>query len=81
MASAARERGRTKVSATVDATLLAAVDRFLALNPGTTRSEVFDEALRLWTACEREREMEAQYADPLPLTAEDVAEREAWRRI
>ncbi|HUF84281.1 MAG TPA: hypothetical protein VMQ81_06775 [Acidimicrobiia bacterium] len=74
-------RRRAKLSATVEAGLLEQVDRFVAERPGTTRSAVIDEALHLWAARERERAMEEQYADPTPLSEEDQAEREAWRRI
>jgi Arc/MetJ-type ribon-helix-helix transcriptional regulator len=80
MAVGVRAR-RVKISATVEAGLLEQVDRYVAERPGTSRSAVIEEALRLWTARERERAMEAQYADPLPLSDDDAAEWEAWRRI
>jgi hypothetical protein len=73
--------GRAKVSTTVDAVLLEEVDRFVAGRPGTSRSAVVDEALRLWTARERERAIEALYTDLLPLSAEDAAEWRSWRAI
>ena len=72
---------RAKISATVDAGLLEQVDRYVAARPGASRSAVIDDALRLWTARERERAMEEQYADTSPLSDEDAAEHEAWRRI
>ena len=72
---------RTKLSATVEADLLEEVDRYVAERPGTSRSAVIDEALRLWSARERQRAMEEQYADLAPPSAEDAAERDAWRRI
>jgi hypothetical protein len=73
--------GRAKVSTTVDAVLLKEVDQFVFDHPGLTRSEVLDEALRLWSARERERAMEEQYADPSPLSEEDAAEWRSWRAI
>ena len=72
---------RAKLSATIEADLLEQVDRYVADRPGTSRSAVIDEALRLWTARERERAMEEQYADTAPLSEEDAAEHAAWRRI
>lgn len=41
---------------------------------------MLDNAPRLWTARERERAIEEQYAD-LPLSEVDLAERAAWRHI
>lgn len=81
MATRAGEPRRAKVSATVDAVLLREVDDFVADHPGLSRSEVLDDALRLWSARERERAIEKQYTDPITLTEDDIAEREAWRRI
>jgi metal-responsive CopG/Arc/MetJ family transcriptional regulator len=72
---------RVKLSATVEAELLEQVDSFVAERPGTSRSAVVDEALRLWTARQRERAMEEQYADTSPLSDEDAAEWESWRAI
>jgi hypothetical protein len=72
---------RAKVSATVDAELLEEVDRFVAEHPGLTRGEVLDDALRLWSARERERTMEELYAHPSPLSEEDAAEWRSWRAI
>ena len=79
MRSGVREVGRAKISATVDAVLLGEVDAFVASHPGLTRSEVLDEALQLWSARQREREMEEVYRQ-LP-SAEEAAEYAAWRRI
>ncbi len=80
MAIGAGQR-RVKFSATVAAGLLEQVDRFVAERPGTSRSAVIDEALRLWAARERERAIEAQYADLPPLSDNVAAEWETWRRI
>jgi hypothetical protein len=72
---------RARVSTTVDSVLPEEVDRFVAERPGTSRSAVFDEALRLWTARERERAIEALYADLPSLSEEDAAEWRSWRAI
>lgn len=74
-----REGRRAKLSATVDAGLLDAVDRFVAEHADVTRSMVIDEALRLWAARERERAMEAQFL--APPSDREAEERAAWRRI
>ena len=73
------ERRRAKLSATVDAELLEAVDRFLQEHPDMNRSVIIDQALRLWTAQERERAMEAQYHGPL--SPEECEERAAWKKL
>ena len=70
---------RVKVSATLDATLLSAVDAFVGRHPGLDRSKVLDAALRLWYAQQQERAMEAQYLEPQ--SEEEQAELAAWRRI
>jgi metal-responsive CopG/Arc/MetJ family transcriptional regulator len=70
---------RAKFSATVDATLLEAVDRYVQDHDKMNRSMVIDDALRLWVARERERAIEAQFA--APQSAEERAERESWQAI
>jgi len=74
-----KERQRVKLSTTVDPALLDAVDRFVAEHAAAHRSEVIDEALRLWTARERERAIEAQYA--APRSAREQEEYDAWKRL
>lgn len=74
-----REGRRAKLSATVDAGLLDAVDRFVAEHAGVTRRMVIDEALRLWAMRERESALEAQFL--APPSDQEAAERAAWRRI
>ncbi len=74
-----KERQRVKLSTTVDPALLDAVDRFVAEHAAAHRSEVIDEALRLWTARERERAIEAQYA--APRSAREQEEYAAWQRL
>lgn len=73
------ERRRAKFSATVDAELLGAVDRFVQEHAEVNRSMVVDEALRLWAARERERALEAQFL--APLSAQEVEERAGWRAL
>jgi len=70
---------RTKFGATIDPKLAAAVDAYIQAHPGTDRSAVIDEALRLW--CERQQSLAlaAQFTAPVP--AAEEAERQAWRAI
>ena len=63
MTLSAQGRRRTKISATVNAELLQAVDRFVREHPGSDRSKVLDDALRLWCAHQQEQAMREQYAD------------------
>ncbi len=74
-----KERQRAKLSTTVDAALLDAVDQFVAEHATAHRSQVIDEALRLWAARERERAIEAQYA--APRSAREQEEYDAWKRL
>ena len=70
---------RVKVSITVDAAFLRAVDKYVVAHPGTDRSKVVDEALRLWYAEQQDEAVAAYYHQPL--SPEAHAEREAWRQI
>ncbi len=74
-----KERPRAKLSTTVDPALLDAVDRFVADHGEAHRSQVIDEALRLWTARERERAIEAQYAAPRSVREQE--EHAAWKGL
>lgn len=74
-----KERRRAKLSATVDATLLPEVDRFVADHEDANRGMVIDEALRLWSLRERERALETQFAAPRSATERE--ERATWRRL
>jgi hypothetical protein len=69
---------RPRITTTVDASLLEAVDAWLSRHPGFDRAKVIDEALRLWSAYVQAREMEEQYATPDQI---DPAEWESWRSI
>jgi hypothetical protein len=69
---------RAKVSVSVDAGLLAAVDEFVAGREGADRSGVFDQALRLWYARTQDEAMAAQFAEPDDV---DPAEWGSWRAI
>ena len=71
-------RRRVKIGATLDPELVAAVDAHVAGTPGTDRSGVIDDALRLWNERQQEFAMERQLR-------EDAAgysdERVAWRGV
>lgn len=69
---------RSRVSATVDAGLLHAVDAYVALHPETDRSKVIDEALWLWCKREQDRALEAQFSDGPDVPPDEY---EAWRSI
>ena len=78
MNSSARERRLTRLNTTIDTELLDEVDRFVAEHAGASRQSVLDAALRLWTARERARAIEAQHS----VEAGDLdAEQAAWREI
>lgn len=70
--------GRAKVSVSVDARLLKAVDGFVAAHGGVDRSGVFDAALQLWYADQLDAAMADQYARP---DGVDPVERAAWDSI
>ena len=71
-------RRRIKVGATLDPDLIAAVDAYVAGNPGMDRSAVIDDALRLWHERQQNAAMERQLRED---SARYDAEREGWRRI
>lgn len=75
--SVARRR-RVKVGATIDPDLLHAVDTYVAGHPGSDRSKVIDEALRLWQVREQERAMTEQFNAPDDV---DPQEWEAWKSL
>ncbi len=71
-------RRRIKVGATLDPELVAAVDAHVAGTPGTDRSAVIDDALRLWNERQQEVAMERQLRED---AARYGAERVAWKRL
>jgi len=71
-------RRRVKVGATLDPGLITAVDAYVANNPGTDRSAVIDDALRLWHEREQERAMERQLRED---ASHYGAERADWKRV
>jgi len=79
MAQPLKAPRRIKISATVDAELLQAVDAFIVRHSGSNRSRVIDEALRLWQQRELDRAMEAQFL--APQSRQEQEERAAWRHI
>ena len=68
-----------KVGATLDPELLSAVDAYVARHPGTDRSAVLDDALRLWHEREQDRAMERQIREDAKYY--DDPDRVAWRDI
>ena len=72
-------RHRTKIGATIDPQLAAVVDAYIAAHPGTDRSGVIDEALRLWYARQQALAMAAQFR--APASAPEATERQAWKAI
>lgn len=67
-----------KVGATLDPDLVAAVDLYVAGNPGLDRSTVIDDALRLWHSRQQELAMERQLRED---AGRYDAERSAWKTI
>lgn len=72
-------RRRTKVGATIDPQLAAAVDAYVETHPGTDRSGVIDDALRLWYARQQAIAMTAQFR--APAAASEDAERKDWKAV
>lgn len=72
-------RRRVKVGATLDPDLLKAVDAYVARHPGTDRSGVLDDALRLWHEREQDVAMERQIREDAKYHADP--DRVAWRQI
>ena len=79
MSAVAATRRRVKIGATLDPDLVGAVDAYVAAHPDVDRSEVLDEALRLW--CERQQELAMERQFSAPRSQLENAERKAWRRI
>jgi len=77
--SVATRRSRVKVGATLDPDLVGAIDQYVAAHPGTDRSAVIDEALRLWCARQQEAAMERQFR--ATRSAREIAEHDGWRRL
>lgn len=71
-------RRRVKVGATLDPGLVSAIDAYVADNPGSDRSAVIDDALRLWHEREQERAMERQLRED---ASRYRAERADWKRM
>jgi Arc/MetJ-type ribon-helix-helix transcriptional regulator len=71
-------RRRVKVGATLDPDLLAAVDAHVADTPGTDRSAVIDDALRLWHERQQDLAMARQLRED---AARYDAQRADWRRV
>lgn len=76
---ASRQARRVKVGATLDPALVAAVDRYVEEHPGTDRSGVIDDALRLWYARRQEEAMVRQFT--APRSRREQQEHEAWKAI
>lgn len=79
MDTTSNQQRRAKFSATVDAELLETVDRYVEEHDTINRSMIIDEALRLWTARERERAIEQQIR--APQSEQEQLERAAWREL
>lgn len=79
MADVVARSRRVKVGATLDPDLMTAVDRYVEGHPGSDRSGVIDDALRLWYAQRQEEAMARQFAAPRSRKGEE--ERAAWKKI
>ena len=73
-----KRAARVKVGATLDPDLVAAVDLYVAGNPGLDRSTVIDDALRLWHARQQELAMERQLLED---AGRYDAARSGWQAI
>ena len=72
------EQRRVKISVTVSASVLDAIDES-AQTLGTSRSRLIDQVLAQWRARQRELALARQYATPL--TDSQQEESEAWDAI
>jgi Arc/MetJ-type ribon-helix-helix transcriptional regulator len=72
------DRKRLKISVALEPTLIFAVDAHVASHPGTDRSAVIDDALRLWMERNQERAMERQLREDV---SRSDTEHAAWRRM
>lgn len=79
MAETAVDHRRVKISLTMDPSLLQSVDEYVAANPTSNRSRVFEDALQLWHRRQLEQALEAQYGEPL--TGQQEQEMAVWRQI
>lgn len=70
---------RTKISVTVDRSLLQAVDSYVEHHEGLDRSKVIDQALLGWYATRQDEAMLEQYR--AATTPAEDAEYAAWERI
>lgn len=59
--------------------MLRSIDEFVAAHPTFNRSQVIEDALRLWQSRQLEQALEEQYATPL--TDEQAREMDDWRHI
>jgi hypothetical protein len=71
-------RHKPRISATVDLTLLRAVDEWVDGHPGSHRVEAIEEALRLWYAHVQDAAMVEQYNAPDDVDPDEWA---AWQTI
>jgi Arc/MetJ-type ribon-helix-helix transcriptional regulator len=76
---AQKSTNRVKVGATLDPSLVAAVDAYVRQHPGLDRSAVIDEALRLWHEREQDLAMRRQFTEDAKYR--DDPDRVAWREL
>ena len=79
MARPERERGRAKISVTIDPALPKAVDAYVARHAGVDRSKGIDAALLRWYAEQQEEAIAAQHLAPLDESVQ--REMDDWRAI
>jgi hypothetical protein len=72
-------RRRTKISVTVDRSLLRAVDSYVEHHHGLDRSKVVDQALLAWYAARQDEAMIEQYRSPA--NGEEDAEYAVWAQV
>jgi hypothetical protein len=72
-------QNRVRVTVSIDPRLLKVVDAFVHDCPGTDRSKLFDEALRLWYKERLGEATEWQYQEELD--QDQRRERDDWRAI
>ena len=82
MASKALSSVKVKVTASLDAVLVKAIDEFLKESKARSRSQLIEEALYNWHKEQKKQELERQIEEYyLSLSNEDREEDRKWRDI
>jgi Arc/MetJ-type ribon-helix-helix transcriptional regulator len=73
------QRTKSRITVTIDPGMLEEIDRYVEEHGGTDRSKVVGEALQCWYARILNKALVRQHS--APKSAEELADRAAWKRI